>query len=103
MDKHGKPDIVVIGASAGGIEALLALLPLLPANLPATVLIAVHRAVHTESILPAILARKSALPIVIPEEGEFLKKGVCYIGEPDRHLVVGPGVRARLLSDGFYR
>ena len=97
------PYIVAIGGSAGAIEALSQLLGLLPPKLPAIVLATVHRRVYAESHLRDVLARHSHMPVVIPEEGELLITGTCYIGHPSSHLTVGPGLRARFVGDGFYR
>ena len=97
------PYIVVIGGSAGAIEALSKLLELLPARLPAIVLATVHRRVYAESHLREILARHAHMRVVIPEEGELLSPGICYIGYPNSQLTVGLGLRARFVADGFYR
>jgi len=104
VDQTPEPrDVVVIGGSAGGLESLSTLLEQLPEHFPAIVLAVLHRGVHRESHLQAILRRHCKLPVIIPYEGEALRKGVCYIGLPDRHLVIGPGLRARLIPDGFYK
>lgn len=96
-------DIVAIGASAGGVETLSKLLHLLPADLPATVLVTLHRPVSRESQLPQILARASRLPVIVAKQGEKLQPRTCYLGAPSRHLAIGPGLVARLVHDGFYR
>lgn len=97
------PYIIAIGGSAGGINALIDLLALLPANLPAIVLVTVHRRVYAESRLKEVLARHAHMRVAIPEDGELLKAGTCYIGHPSSHLMIGPGLRARFIADGFYR
>ena len=96
-------DIVAIGASAGGVEAVCKLVHALPADLPAAVLVALHRPVAGESQLQQILARVSRLPVIVARQGERLRPGVCYLGSPSRHLTVGPGLVANLVHDGFYR
>lgn len=100
---NSPPDIVAIGASAGGLEALEKLLLQLPRELPAAIVIALHRPVERTSYLAEILARLVKMPVVIPKEGELLERGNCYIGLPGRHLTVGPNAKAHLLPDGFYR
>lgn len=100
---NSPPDIVAIGASAGGLEALEKLLLQLPPELPAAMIIALHRPVQRISYLAEILARLIKMPVVIPKEGERLRHGICYIGLPDRHLTVGPDATAHLVLDGFYR
>jgi two-component system chemotaxis response regulator CheB len=97
------PHIVAIGGAAGAIEALCKLLALLPAGLPAIVLATVHRRVYAESHLKEMLARHAQMRVIIPEEGELLIAGACYIGHPSSHLTVGPGLRARFVGDGLYR
>jgi two-component system chemotaxis response regulator CheB len=96
-------DVVAIGASAGGVEALSQLLHALPADLPAAVLITLHRPVARESQLPQILTRASRLPVVVARQDERLQPGKCYLGMPSHHLTVGPGLVAKLVHDGFYR
>lgn len=80
------PHIVAIGGSAGSIEALSKLLGLLPPSLPAIVLATVHRRVYAESHLKDVLSRRARMRVVVPEEGELLSPGTCYIGHPASHL-----------------
>ncbi|MBM7119364.1 chemotaxis protein CheB [Archangium primigenium] len=89
-------DIVVIGASAGGVEALSTLVTQLPADFPAAVLIVLHVASGHRSMLPQILSRVGPLTAVHPQDGEPLEPGRIYVAPNDRHLVVEPG-RVRLL------
>ena len=96
-------NILAIGASAGGIEALTALLKALPHNLPIAVLVVLHRPSETASRLPQILARESGMRVIVAQGGEEPQRGTCYIGTPDRHLLMGPDHRLHLLADGFYR
>ncbi|SRR5579883_2522473 len=98
-----KPDIVAIGASAGGLEAIIGILRRLPANLSASVLVVLHRSPFAISHLPEILGRNSQLEVRLAEEREALKHGVCLVSPPDRHLTVTPDLRIHLLPDGFYR
>src|SRR5262249_1351982 len=85
------PDIIVIGASAGGVEALSELVMGLPADVPAAVFIALHVPAHSKSSLPAILARRGALPALQPEDGERIQRGRIYVAPPDRHLLIKRG------------
>jgi len=80
--------VVVIGASAGGIEALRELLGTLPEDLPATVLVVVHMPATANSALPAILDRAAALPVLQAHDGHPLKPGSAVVAVPDRHLLV---------------
>jgi len=97
------PDIVAIGASAGGVEAVSELLERLPPDLPASVLVVVHRSVERISLLHHVLARRAGLRVVTPDSGEELRHGVCYVGNPERHLMVSPDLRVRFQPDSFYR
>jgi two-component system chemotaxis response regulator CheB len=84
-------DIVVIGASAGGVNALGTVIQALPADFPAALLVVLHLPPHSHSALPAILARHGHLPAFHPEEGEDIKAGRIYVAVPDRHLNVAKG------------
>ena len=83
------PDLIAIGASAGGIEALQKLLAALPADLPASVLIVLHTSGRTGgSLLPQILGRATALQVSHPEDRERIRHGHVYIAPPDFHMLV---------------
>jgi two-component system chemotaxis response regulator CheB len=84
-------DIVVLGASAGGVELLLDLVPELPAALPASVLVVVHTAPDFLSPLPQLLSRRGPLPAVHPLHGDALLPGRIYVAPPDTHLRLAPG------------
>lgn len=84
-------DIIVIGASMGGVEALSSLVAQLPGDLPAAVLVVLHLAPQQKSVLPQILSRQGTLPASHPKDGEPLKPGHIYVAPSDRHLVVEPG------------
>jgi two-component system chemotaxis response regulator CheB len=103
MSRQDHADIVAVGASAGGVAAISALLKELPGDLPASVLVVLHRSVTRSTHLREILARHSRMPVVVPRNGDVLRQGVCYVGEPARHLTVGPGLRVAFIEDGFYR
>src|SRR5437867_8287323 len=81
-------DIIVVGASAGGVEALRALVGRLPADLPAAILVVLHLAPHHKSVLPRILSGAGPLPATHAKDGEPLVPGHIYVARPDRHLVV---------------
>src|SRR5262245_16558749 len=81
--------IVVIGASAGGLQALSEIVERLPASLPACVLVVVHSASTGPSNLPEILQRISALPVAFAKDTEVLRSGHLYVAPPDLHLLVG--------------
>ncbi len=81
-------DLIVIGASAGGIEALQQMLAALPADLDAAVLIVLHTSSHAGSLLPHIMQRASRLPASHPKDGDLIEKGHIYIAPPDYHMIV---------------
>jgi two-component system chemotaxis response regulator CheB len=81
-------DIIVIGASAGGVEALEVLVRGLPPDLPAALFVVLHIPADAPSVLPAILSRRGRLPATHPADGEEIKNGHIYVAPPDHHLVV---------------
>lgn len=81
-------DLVVIGASAGGVETLKRVVERLPADLAAAVCIVLHIAPDSPSFLPRILDRAGPLPCRAAREAESLKLGGIFVAPPDRHLVV---------------
>ncbi len=81
--------IIVVGASAGGVEALEALVARLPADLPAAVCVVIHIG-RRRSFAPRILAKAGALPAAHAVDGEALRPGRIYVAPPDHHLLVEP-------------
>jgi two-component system chemotaxis response regulator CheB len=87
-----KTMVVVIGASAGGVEALTTLVSLLDKDFPAPILVTVHIPVSSESMLPNILTRKGKIPASHPKDGESLKSGHIYIAPPNQHMILEDGM-----------
>ncbi|XVQ82952.1 chemotaxis protein CheB [Microbispora siamensis] len=81
-------DVVVVAASAGGIEALRTLLGNLPAGLRACVLVVLHISPRAGSALPGILDRAGPLKSAAAQDGEPLLHGRVYVAPPDLHLLV---------------
>src|SRR5207248_1020910 len=84
-------DLIVVGASAGGIEALQQLLGELPADLPAALCVVVHIPANSPGVLPRILSRAGPLPAAHPLDGEPLRYGRVYVAPPDQHLLLRRG------------
>lgn len=82
------PALIVVGASAGGVEALTTLAAGLPADLDAAICVVLHLPAGSESRLAEILARVGPLPAIQARGGERLTGGRIYVAPPDRHLVV---------------
>jgi two-component system chemotaxis response regulator CheB len=85
-------DIVVIGSSAGGVEALSTIVRELPADLKAAVFIVQHITPEATSILPEILRRAGRVPAHHAVDGEPIAYGRIYVAPPDNHLVLRDGV-----------
>jgi two-component system chemotaxis response regulator CheB len=81
-------DLVVIGASAGGLQALFTILGALPPSLPATVVVVVHTR-SNGGVLPQVLGRRSALPVEAAADGLELEPARVYVAPADRHVLVG--------------
>jgi two-component system chemotaxis response regulator CheB len=87
--ENSNRDLIVIGASAGGVEALRELLGGLPGDLPAALFVVLHTANHAPGLLAQILGRSSRLPVVTAMEGQRFERGHVYVAPPDLHLIIG--------------
>ncbi|MEX2570746.1 MAG: chemotaxis protein CheB [Gemmatimonadota bacterium] len=81
-------DVVVIGSSMGGVHTLSALMPQLPADLPASILIVQHIPEQSPAVLSEILSGRGPLPAVRAEDGMTLDRGRIYVAPPGRHLIL---------------
>jgi two-component system chemotaxis response regulator CheB len=86
------PHLVVIGASAGGIETLRELVKRLPCGFPAAIAIVLHTAPHSPGVLHEIPGRAGPLAAISPGATERLRPGCIYVAPPDFHLLVEPGM-----------
>src|SRR5438045_7970195 len=86
-----KHDIIVIGASAGGVEAISRVIAELPRDIRAAILVVLHIS-RGRSLLPEILTRAGRLPAAHPSDGEPLQYGHIYVAPPDHHLIVQDGL-----------
>ncbi len=84
-------DIVVIGGSAGGVEALRRICEGLPSDFPAAVFVVVHISPNSRSIMPDLLSRAGKLPARHPKDDEPINRGVIYVAPPDMHMLLRPG------------
>jgi two-component system chemotaxis response regulator CheB len=81
-------DIIVIGTSSGGIDALKGLVKELPEDLRASIFIVLHTAPYSLGILPEILGYAGRLPASNARDWEEIKPGHIYCAPPDHHLLV---------------
>ena len=86
---HG---VIVIGASAGGVEALRNVVSGLPTDLRSAVFVVLHLPPGGTSVLPAILKRAGDLPAAHAIDGEPVEAGRIYVAPPDNHMLIEDGV-----------
>lgn len=86
--KEPARDIVTVGASAGGIEALTTLVANLPIELPAALFVVVHIPSEAPSVLASILDRAGSLPASSARDRAPIEHGHIYVAPPDRHLLL---------------
>jgi two-component system chemotaxis response regulator CheB len=86
-----KKDIVVVGASAGGMAALEKLAAGLPADLPAALFVVWHLSPGVKSALPQVLNRAGRVPAAYPEDGDKIDPGRIYVAPNDRHMLLEKG------------
>ena len=84
-------DVVAMGASAGGLNALTQVLRVLPKGFPSSILVVQHLAPMHKSWIANLIGRSTYLKVKQAEHGEILLPGVVYTAPPDEHLLVGPG------------
>jgi two-component system chemotaxis response regulator CheB len=94
-----KVEAVVIGASAGALEALSLILPMLPEGFKPPVLVVVHVPPNKRSVLAELFERKCRLPVREAEDKEPIARGTVYFAPPDYHLLVEADRCMSLSSD----
>ncbi|WP_434694705.1 chemotaxis protein CheB [Pseudomonas sp. Z1-14] len=87
LDSLGR-NIIVIGASAGGVEALRSLFRSLPADLPAAFLVVLHIPPHSPSELSRILARETRMDVISVQASQSLRTSTVYVASADHHLLL---------------
>jgi two-component system, chemotaxis family, protein-glutamate methylesterase/glutaminase len=93
-DVEEGPRLIVVGASAGGVEALTELVGALPEDLGAAIAVVLHVAPLGTSVLPAILDRAGAMSARAARDGDAVRPGCVFVAPPDRHLEVEDGTFA---------
>jgi two-component system chemotaxis response regulator CheB len=84
-------DILVVGASSGGVDALSALVAGLPRDLEAAVFLVLHTRAGFASTLPELLSQRGPLRATHAVHGESITPGRIYVAPPDNHLMLRPG------------
>jgi two-component system chemotaxis response regulator CheB len=84
-------DIVAIGASAGGIEALKSILGALPGNFPVPIVVVQHIAPHRVNLIPKILKMRTSLDVREAEAGQVVQPATVYVAPPAHHLLIRKG------------
>ncbi|MFI8616645.1 chemotaxis protein CheB [Acidovorax sp. NPDC077693] len=92
-------DAIVVGGSSGGVEALVALLPALPATLQAPLVVVLHLPRDRRSLLADIFRQRCALPLQEAGDKDELQPGNVYFAPPDYHLLLDEGPRLSLSVD----
>ncbi|NUO10370.1 MAG: chemotaxis protein CheB, partial [Candidatus Brocadia sp.] len=81
-------DIIVIGASAGGVEALTELVGNLPPAIPAALLVVLHISSTAPSLLPEILSRAGSIPVMAAVHDDVIRQGYIYVAPSNHHLLL---------------
>ena len=87
----GRRNVVVIGTSAGGVEALRGLFSSLPADTAASYFVVQHLSAHSPSQLDRVLQQATSMPVRFAHDREAILSGTVYLAAPDRHLVLEEG------------
>jgi two-component system chemotaxis response regulator CheB len=96
---RGRIEAIVIGASAGGVEALGLILPALPAGFRPAILIVLHLPRERPSLLVQIFEKRCALPIREADDKEPIEPGTVYFAPPDYHMLVERSRQIALSTD----
>lgn len=92
-------DAVVVGASAGGVDALCEILPSVPVRLHAPILIVLHLPRDRPSLLAAIFGARARRPVREPYDKDPIENGTVYVAPPDYHMLVEEGPQISLSDD----
>lgn len=81
-------DLVAIGASAGGVEAIQTLLGMVPGDFAATLFVTIHRSPTHSPELARALGRRSRIRVCEPADGERFVPARAYVAPADQHMLV---------------
>jgi two-component system chemotaxis response regulator CheB len=98
--RSARRDIVVVGASAGGVQALQALVRGLPPDFAACMLVVVHVSPTGQSVLPMILSQAGRLPAEHARDNQRVEQAHIYVAPPDHHLTLKPHGRLAVSRRG---
>lgn len=100
MESIGKRyEAIVIGTSAGGLQALTLLLEALPSDFPLPIMFVQHRAKQSYHLFEEVLQRRCKIQVKQADEKERIEKGIVYVAPPDYHLLVEADRTFSLSSD----
>jgi two-component system chemotaxis response regulator CheB len=91
VEGRASRDLVVVGASAGGVDALQEIVAELPPEFPAAILVVLHVSSTGTSVLPQILTRSGPLPATFAKDGDELTRGQIFVAPADQHMLVHDG------------
>src|SRR5262245_231297 len=86
------PNIVVIGASAGGVEALREITSSLPANLQAAIFVVMHLSPAVPSALAQVLGARAEMRVTTANDGDRIEPSRIYTARPNLHMLIEPGI-----------
>ncbi|MGH2749374.1 MAG: chemotaxis protein CheB [Actinomycetota bacterium] len=92
-------ELVVVGASWGGLRALKCVLAGLPDNFPAALVVAQHRATDSSDVMVRLLQNHSRMSVIEASDKDVIEPGNVYIAPPDYHLLVEPGSLALSIEE----
>ncbi len=96
------PHVIALVASAGGLDAVSAVLRAVPSNLAAAIVVLLHQDPDRVSTLVDILDRRSMMPVTVAVDGQQLESGVVVVIPPGSHALVKPGAEIMLISSGAF-
>ena len=84
-------DVVVMAASAGGLDAITTIMKALPGDFPAAIAVVQHRAPEPSTMFEKLVGRSTRLAVRQAQAGDLLRPGTVHVAPPGRHLLIGPG------------